>query len=220
MASLRRGGYIIDAIGGSIGLADLRIAQGRLHEAMAIYQHGLHLSTEYGLRAPSGMADMFIGMSELHREWNDLDAATRLFAQSDVLGESAGTPQHPHRWRVALARLRASLDDLAGASALLDEAESRFGSGTVPKVRPIPAMRARISIAQGRLDEATAWARDQGISADDPISYLGDLRSAHAGARPSGAGGRGPVPKRLFGPRCDSSSGSEQPRMLVGGPVA
>ncbi|MEZ4506838.1 MAG: LuxR C-terminal-related transcriptional regulator [Thermomicrobiales bacterium] len=172
MASLRRGGYIIDAVGGSIGLADLRIAQGRLHDAMVIYQHGLNLSTEHGLRSPSGMADMYAGMGELHREWNDLDTATHLFAQSDALGESAGSPQHPHRWRVALARLRASQGDLDGAIALFDEAEPRHVSDMFPKIRPIPAMRARIWIAQGRLDEASGWARDQGLLVDDPISYL------------------------------------------------
>ncbi len=172
MASLRHGGFIIDAISGSIGLADLRIAQGRLHDALAIYQHGLYLTAEHGLQAPSGMADMFIGMSELYREWNDLEAAERLFAQGDVLGESAGSPQHPYRWRVALAQLRASLGDRDGAIALLDEAEPRYLSDMYPKVRSIPAIRARVRIVQGRLDEASAWVRARGVSADDPVSYL------------------------------------------------
>jgi LuxR family maltose regulon positive regulatory protein len=89
------------------------------------------------------------------------------------LGESAGFPQHPYRRRVALAQLRANLGDLAGAIALLDEAETRYVSDMFPNVRPIPALRARIWINQGRLDEAFAWARVRGISTDDDISYLG-----------------------------------------------
>lgn len=172
MASLQRGGYIIDAVGGSIGLADLRIAQGRLHDALAIYQSGLDLSIDHGLRAPSGMADMFAGMSELHREWNDLDSAVELFAKSESLGEAAGSPQHPYRWRVALAQLRVSLGDLESAITLLDEADQRYASDMFPKVRPIPAMRARVWIAHGRLDEALAWASKRGVSLDDPIDYL------------------------------------------------
>ncbi|HEX5296933.1 MAG TPA: hypothetical protein VFW50_08090 [Streptosporangiaceae bacterium] len=41
-----------------------------------------------------------------------------------------------------------------------------------PNVRPVPAVKARIWIAQGRLGEALGWAREQGLSVDDDLSYL------------------------------------------------
>ncbi len=48
MARLQKAGYISDAIGGSITLADIRIAQGRLHEAMRTYERALHLAIGAG----------------------------------------------------------------------------------------------------------------------------------------------------------------------------
>ena len=41
-----------------------------------------------------------------------------------------------------------------------------------PNVRPIAALKARVWVAQGRLDEALGWAREQGLSAHDDLSYL------------------------------------------------
>lgn len=41
-----------------------------------------------------------------------------------------------------------------------------------PNVRPIAAMKARVWIVRGSLDEALGWARQQGLSAHDDLSYL------------------------------------------------
>jgi LuxR family maltose regulon positive regulatory protein len=41
-----------------------------------------------------------------------------------------------------------------------------------PNVRPVPALRARLLTAQGDLGGALGWARQQGISAEDDLSYL------------------------------------------------
>jgi LuxR family transcriptional regulator, maltose regulon positive regulatory protein len=39
-------------------------------------------------------------------------------------------------------------------------------------VRPVPALQARVWIAQGRLGEALGWVREQGLSVADDLSYL------------------------------------------------
>ena len=42
----------------------------------------------------------------------------------------------------------------------------------LPNVRPVPALRARVLAAQGEVAEALGWAREQGLSVDDNLTYL------------------------------------------------
>jgi len=172
MASLLRAGYITDAIGGVLALADIRIAQGRLHEAMSTYQHALQLASKQGASVLRGTTDMYVGMSELERERNNLDTARQHLMRSKDLGESTGFPQNPYRWCVAMARIRGAQGDLDGALGLLHEAERVFQSDFFPNVRPLAAQKTRVWVAQGRLLDALGWAREQGLSADDDLSYL------------------------------------------------
>ena len=85
---------------------------------------------------------------------------------------TSGCRRTRYRWRVAMARIRAAEGDLGGALDLLDEAEHLYVSDFFPNVRPVPALRARVLVAQGALGEALGWAREQGLSVDDDLSYL------------------------------------------------
>ena len=169
---LRRAGHIADIFGCAIALADIRLVQGRLGEAMRTYEQALQRVPEQGGPVLRGTADMYVGMSGVHRERNDLHTATQQLLRSQELGEHTGLPQNRYRWRVAMARIRQAEGDLDGALDLLDEAERVYVGDFFPNVRPVPALRARIWIAQGRLGEAADWAREQGLSVDDDLSYL------------------------------------------------
>ena len=171
-ASLLRAGYVPDAVGCAIALADIRIEQGRLREAMSTYERGSQLATEQSASVLRGAADMHVGMSELLVEWNDLDAAARHLLKSRELGEQAALAQNRYRWRVAMARIRAAEGDLDAALDLLHEAERAYVGDYFPNVRPIAALTARLWIAQGRFGEAVGWARDHGLAAHDDPSYL------------------------------------------------
>ena len=172
MASLEKAGHLSDMIGCAIAMADIRIAQGRLREASSTYERGLRLATERGAPMLRGAADMHVGMSELSLEQSDLAAASQHLLTSRELGEHAGLPQNAHRWRVAMARLRQAEGDLDGAVVLLHEAERLYQGDYFPNVRPIAALTARMEIARGRLGDAQVWAREQGLSAEDDLSYL------------------------------------------------
>lgn len=172
MARLQRIGHLSDAIGCAIALADIRIVQGRLHEAMRTYEYFLALAKEQGTPVPRGTADMYVGMSDLYREHHDLNTATQLLLRSRELGEFAGLPQNPYRWCVAMARIREVEGDLNGALDLLHEAESRYAGDFSPNVRPVAALRTRLWIAQGRLGEAQSWAHERGLSIENEMSYL------------------------------------------------
>jgi LuxR family maltose regulon positive regulatory protein len=172
MAGLRRAGYIADTFGCAIAMADIRLAQGRLGEAMRTYEQALRRASEQDGPVLRGTADMYVGMSEVHRERDDLPAATQQLLRSQELGEHNGLPQNPYRWRVAMARIRQAEGNLDGALDLLNEAERLYVGDFFPNVRPVPALRARVWIAQGRLGEALGWVREQGLSVDDDLSYL------------------------------------------------
>jgi LuxR family maltose regulon positive regulatory protein len=174
MASLQKAGNISDAINGATTRAAIRIAQGRLHDAMRTYEQALQLAAEHGTPgfAVRGRADMYVGMSEILRERNDLHAATQHLLRSKEMGEHTGFPENRYRWRVAMARIRHAQGDLEGALEMLDEAERLYMSDFSPNVHPIAAWKTRVWVAQGRLAEALGWARKQGLSAEDELSYL------------------------------------------------
>jgi len=111
-------------------------------------------------------------MSALHREYNDLKTATQHLLTSQALGELAGLPQNPYRWCAAMARIREAQGDLDGALDLLDQAERLYDANFSPNVRPVATRKIRVWMAQGRLGEALGWAREQGLSVENEISYL------------------------------------------------
>jgi len=172
MAGLRRAGHIADTFGCAIALADIRRTQGRLGEAMRTYEQALQRASQPGGPVLRGTADMYVGMSELHRERDDLPAATQQLLRSQELGEHTGLPQNRYRWRVAMARIREAEGDLGAALDLLNEAERLYVGDFFPNVRPVPALRARVRVARGEWGEALGWARESGLSVDDDLSYL------------------------------------------------
>ena len=196
VAGLHRAGHVSDVLGCSIALADIRITQGRLGEALRTYEQALQLAPEPAGPVLRGTADMHVGISEVHRERGSLEAATQHLLRSQELGEQAGLPQNLYRWRVAMARIREAEGDLGGALDLLNEADRLYLGDFFPNVRPVPALRARLQAAHGSVGQALGWARERGLSVDDDLSYLREfehitlvrvLLAQHATGRDEGA---------------------------------
>ena len=169
---LRRAGHISDVLGCSITLADIRITQGRLTEALETYQDALRLAEDDPLPVTRGTSDMHVGISEVACERNDLTTAAHHLQLSRVLGDAAGLPQNPYRRRAAEARLQAAQGDLPRALELLDEAEQVYFGDFAPNVRPIAARRARVHLALGDLGAALSWAKTHHLAADDELTYM------------------------------------------------
>ncbi len=172
MAGLYRAGYVADTFGCAVALADIRLTQGRLGAAIDTYELALRRATELSGPVLRGTADMHVGMSEIYRERNDMTSATAHLLRSQELGEEIGLPQNRYRRRVAMARIRQSEGDLPGALDLLNEAEHHYVSDFFPNVRPIPALRTRVWIAQGALAKASRWAQERGLTMEDGLDYL------------------------------------------------
>jgi ATP/maltotriose-dependent transcriptional regulator MalT len=178
VTNLGSAGHLADVLGCSIGLADIRLTQGRLRDARRTYERGRRIAHPPDGAALRGSADMEVGLADLARERNDLPAAAAHLAAGLALGESMGLPQNPYRQRVTAARLRVAEGQLDAAMALLDEAEQCYDGDFFPEVRPIPAMRARVLLAHGRLADARDWARDAGVALDDAPSFLREFEHA------------------------------------------
>jgi len=166
---LQRTGHIADVLGVARALADILAAEGRLGDAVRACENALRLQGDGVLR---GAADLYVRLGEFCRERNDLQGARDHLSRAQELGELAALPQYPHRLRVGLACASRDGGDLGAALDLLDDAERRYASDFFPDVRPIAAIRARVWIAQGRLDEAVRWAKASGVTGSDELSYL------------------------------------------------
>ncbi len=172
---LTRVGHIADVLGCSLALADMELTLGRLEQADRTLEHALALADLHrpaGGDVMRGTADMLVARSRVAWHRNDLSGAATYLRRAEDLGESAGLAQHPYRWRVALARLRAGAGDLADALDLLDQAERVYVGDYSPPVHPIHATKARVLTAAGDLRAARAWAREHRLAADDEVSYL------------------------------------------------
>jgi LuxR family transcriptional regulator, maltose regulon positive regulatory protein len=171
MAELEKAGYIADLVGGTIVRADIRLAEGRLGDAMRMYEEGLALAnrSEPPLR---GAADMHTGLADIAYQRGRLDDARTQLDAGRRLGDAFAFPRQPYRSKVVEARIRQAEGDLDGAVALLHEAERLYLSEFSPDVRPVAAVRARMLVAHGRLAEARAWAQTFDISPVDPVSYV------------------------------------------------
>jgi LuxR family maltose regulon positive regulatory protein len=70
-----------------------------------------------------------------------------------------------------MARIREAEGDPAEAVRLLEDAIRVHVADFMPNVRPIQALRARLLAIRGDVTGAMAWAREQGLSADDEPCY-------------------------------------------------
>ncbi|NAZ76612.1 helix-turn-helix transcriptional regulator [Kineococcus sp. T13] len=174
VACFERAGHLADAAAGCIALGDIRSTQGRLEDARRTYERGLRLAAERGGPVLRGTADLHVGLADVLRERGDLAGAAQHLRTSGDLGAAAALPQHPHRHRVALARLRVAEGDPAAAVALLEEAEHVYEADFFPEPRPVAAERARVLLAQGRWAEVLTWAGARGTGVDDEVAYLGE----------------------------------------------
>ncbi len=174
MTSFQTAGNILFAISFTFMLAEIRMAQGRLHEARSIYERSLQLARQHDDSVHEGVGDLHLGLSELSREQGDLGAARQYLLRSEELGEQGEV--HRYHWCRAGARMKSAQGDLDGALDLLDEADRWLHIRTpIPDVRPISAMKTGIWVLQGRLTEALSWVRERGLSVDDELNYLNEF---------------------------------------------
>jgi LuxR family transcriptional regulator, maltose regulon positive regulatory protein len=146
-------------------------AQGRLDAALATYRQALELSpATHRPVLPATIA--YVGMAEVAYQRGELDDALRHATEGIALARQLANTQWLAAGLAVQAWTRQAQGDPAAALATIDEAERVApGPGVTSLANPIPAQRARLALAQGRVGDAAAWPRDRGLGLDDQPSY-------------------------------------------------
>ncbi len=168
---MRQAGNLAFALVGVFGLIEIRITQGRLHEAVREYRQALQMASEQTLIT----VYLDISFALLCLELGDRAAAAHSLQQSSQLGAQSPFVDVPYRWCLAQARLKEAEGDWEAALDLLDEAGRRYVRTPVPDLRPIEACKVRLYLRQGRLASALTWVRERDLGVEDDLSYLGEF---------------------------------------------
>jgi LuxR family maltose regulon positive regulatory protein len=171
VAPIRATGSVIGLVGAVANVARLQVLQGRLRAAAATY--GELVAGTGGrdeLRGLHGGLAYFVGLGELHREWNELDVAEDYLAQAMALlpGRQTVDAEDVALGYLALARVQLARGERAAARdtlARLEDVAHRRGFAHL--LTRTAAEQARLALAAGDLDAAVAWAQASGLSADD-----------------------------------------------------
>ena len=151
-----------------------------VHEAKAAYEQALSLATdERGQRLPVA-GEALIGLGELAREWNHLEAATRHLTEGIELAEGWGEFGALGGY-LSLARVRLAQGDMNGAGDMLRRAQQLAAKtdGTKVDDLTVALAQARLWIAQGNVEAALGWAEERGLALSqverlgDPVSLSG-----------------------------------------------
>ena len=150
-------------------LALVRLAQGRLDAAMLTCEQALDSLVTSGRPLPAAGPSR-VGLAEIAYQRDELDAARQHATEGIALCR-----QFVHTTPLAgglaiLAMIRQATGDPAGAREAITEA-GQASPGPAGLLNPVPALRARLLLAQGDLAAAARFPQDNGLRPDDEPQY-------------------------------------------------
>ncbi|MEM6451762.1 MAG: LuxR C-terminal-related transcriptional regulator [Cyanobacteria bacterium P01_D01_bin.105] len=173
LAIFQRLGSIQIAVSAMLGLANMGMAQGRLRATIKTCEQALQMAEKQPVPILRGVADLYLGLSEIRYEQGDLETARQLLQKGEDLLSQGSISGIDYLWWLVKAQLTAAKGDLDAAFDQLQEAEKLFRRRSpIPNVRPVEALKVRWWLQQGRLAEALGWIQECGLSVDDEPNYL------------------------------------------------
>ncbi|HET8845797.1 MAG TPA: hypothetical protein VFN35_30315, partial [Ktedonobacteraceae bacterium] len=120
LAITQGSGNLMLTIGATICQGQIQEAENQLTLASETYQRALQLAGNPPLPAA---CEMHLGLARILYEWNDLDAAQKHGQQGLHLARQLVTVDTPAVCQILLARLNLARGDVAGATALVTQAD-------------------------------------------------------------------------------------------------
>jgi LuxR family maltose regulon positive regulatory protein len=161
----------------------LQARQGRLHQAKEILERALRLATGPDGRLPIA-SEPLIGLGELWREWNDLEAAeAHLLEGIDLAGQWSALAAFDAYG--PLARVRQAKGDDMGAREAIEMAARLAQKSESTELDDLISdiQKALFFVRQGDDDWALRWAERRGLLIDGVVSPPPTPGEDHVGYR-------------------------------------
>jgi LuxR family maltose regulon positive regulatory protein len=160
------------AVRGWHHLGQVQRAQGRLDAALGTYRQVLEVAAPPGQPALPGAGMAYVGMAEVAYQRSELDDALEQVTEGIARCRQLVYTPPLATGLATLAWIRQAQGDPAGALDAIEQAEGVAAtSGVASLLNPVPALRARLLLAQGDLAAAARWTQERGLGADDQPSY-------------------------------------------------
>jgi ATP/maltotriose-dependent transcriptional regulator MalT len=160
------------AVRGWHHLGQVQRAQGRLDAALGTYWQVLEVAAPPGQPALPGAGMAYVGMAEVAYQRSELDDALDQVTEGIARCRQLVYTPPLATGLATLAWIRQAQGDPAGALDAIEQAEGVAAtSGVASLLNPVPALRARLLLAQGDLAAAARWTQERGLGADDQPSY-------------------------------------------------
>ena len=186
----RAAGHVYGALGGTVWLAQVQAAQGRLREAEDSFRRALRFIDEHGVELTPTAGLAHIGIGTLLYERNDLEEAARELERGMKLAERTREVSNLVWGYVTLSRAKLARGDDHGALHTAREADRvARGSGADLEIAIATAWMVRLRLARGNLAEAVALERERAANAQNAadaarvVDRLTSARVLHAQGR-------------------------------------
>jgi LuxR family maltose regulon positive regulatory protein len=177
-------GNVVVAASAWCDVASAEYRRGRIREARAIYLRILEIARDAEGHFLPVATEALVGLGEVMRETNELEAAMTWLEQGMELAE---------RWNrvllgqgyVTLSRIRQSGGDWEGARRAIEEARRLAARTEVTSVDDLIAdyWQAQLRLAQGDLDGVERWGKELGLDRVTEADAFGPARDMPARIR-------------------------------------
>ncbi len=143
-------------------LAQVRLLQGCLREAVALYEEALRLTPPIAGRLHPRGNGLYVGLGALQYEQNELDAAATSIMTGIDLARAEGNALVLGGGLLVLARVRQAQGAADAARSLAAEGATllaQHGISWLWVTGPVDAYQARLALVDGDLPRAAAWAK-------------------------------------------------------------
>ncbi len=167
----QQAGNVTISVYALMDLGDVRVRQGRLKEAEAVYRQAIQVG---GAAYEAALVGAHLGLASVHLERNELEAAAKQVEEAQHAAEKFQVQGQFWLVHLARARLNAAQKDFTSALEDLHKAKVLTQRGNT---RRIAAYRSLFALQAGNTKSAGKWADESDLSASGPISFVREFEA-------------------------------------------